>query len=102
MALIAARFALIEFESKTAIILFDASTKKDDFTQITLTDIRQLPIPVIPMDIQQPFINKVNAIFTTKQNNQDTRQLEQALDAMVYALYGLTDDEIKVIESANT
>ena len=72
------------------------------FAQVKTIDVKNLPFINANIETQQPFINKVNAIFTAKQNNQDTRQLEQALDAMVYALYSLTDDEIKVIEAANT
>ena len=74
------------------------AAKKDDFTQITLGDIRQLPIPNIELALQQSFIEKVTAIITAKQNNTYTSKLEAEVDAMVYALYGLTDDDIKLIE----
>ena len=60
--------------------------------------VSQLPIPTIELDNQQPFAEKVDAIIAAKQNNTDTSQLEAELDAMVYALYGLSDDEIKLIE----
>ena len=75
-----------------------AIANKDDFRQTTLTELRRLPIPKVDFDKQQPIINKVNAIITAKQNNNDTSQLEAEVDAMVYALYGLSDDEIKLIE----
>lgn len=76
------------------------AAKKDDFTQITLGDIRQLPIPNIELALQQPFVEKTTSIISAKQNNTDTSQLEAELDSMVYALYGLNDDEIKLIESS--
>ncbi len=42
--------------------------------------------------------DKVNTIIAAKQNNANTSQLEAEVDAMVYALYGLSDDEIKLVE----
>lgn len=77
------------------------SAKKDDFTQITLTDIRQIPIPIISLTLQEPLIQLVAQVILTKQNQQDTRQLEAEIDAMVYQLYQLTPDEISVIEAVN-
>ena len=75
-----------------------AIANKDDFRQTTLTELRRLPIPKVDFDKQQPIINKVNAIITAKQYNNDTSRLEAEVDALVYALYGLSDDEIKLIE----
>ena len=48
--------------------------------------------------VQKPLIELVDKVLAAKQNNTDTSQLEAEVDAMVYALYGLTDDEIKLIE----
>ena len=58
----------------------------------------QLPIPQISKPAQQPFIALVDKILTAKQQGQDTRTLETQIDQMVYQLYDLTDDEIKIIE----
>ena len=68
------------------------------FAQVKTIDVKNLPFFNANMDTQQLFIDKVNAIITAKQNHIDTSQLEAEVDAMVYALYGLTDDEIKLIE----
>ncbi|VXD23019.1 putative type IIS restriction/modification enzyme [Planktothrix serta PCC 8927] len=76
------------------------SAKKDDFTQITLNDIRQLRIPE-PTFKQTDEIEKlVNKILTAKQSNPntDTTILEQQIDQLVYELYGLTEEEIKIVE----
>jgi len=35
----------------------------------------------------------------TKDSNADTSALEKQIDEMVYKLYGLTEDEIKIIEN---
>lgn len=58
----------------------------------------------IPKDIndkkQQPFIKLVNKILEEKRNNPvaDTSKLEREIDLLVYKLYGLTEEEIKIIE----
>ena len=61
-------------------------------------EIEQLPIPQISKPAQQPFIALVDKILTAKQQGQDTRTLETEIDKMVYRLYDLTDDEIRIIE----
>ena len=42
----------------------------------------------------------IGRIFTAKQRDPaaDTRALERQIDQMVYALYGLTDAEIALVE----
>ena len=37
-------------------------------------------------------------ILTTKKGNADTSELEKAIDQLVYQLYGLTEEEITIIE----
>ncbi len=74
------------------------SAKKDDFTQITLGDIRQLPIPIIESANQQPFITIVDKIIEDKKEGKDTKALEEKIDTLVYKLYDLTEEEIKIVE----
>ncbi|NTW33580.1 MAG: hypothetical protein HGB12_13320 [Bacteroidetes bacterium] len=60
----------------------------------------QIPI-VIASDNKKIFIeSKVDQILTTKKINPsaDTIALEKEIDLMVYELYGLTEDEIKIVE----
>ncbi len=49
---------------------------------------------------QQPFIILVDQILAAKQKdpNAKTSALERQIDQMVYNLYGLTEDEIKIVE----
>jgi hypothetical protein len=75
------------------------SAKKDDFTQITLGDIRQLPIPKIESLKQKNFITLVDDILMAKKNNNDTTDLETQIDQLVYKLYDLTEEEIKIVEN---
>lgn len=62
----------------------------------------QLPIKKITTENQQPFIEKVNEILAFKQEDSkaDTTALEKEIDAMVYKLYGLTDEEVKIVEES--
>lgn len=55
----------------------------------------------LPEQDQQPFINIVDKILDTKHKNptMDTSTLEDEIDKMVYNLYSLTEEEIKIIES---
>ena len=51
---------------------------------------------------QAPIVALVDRILAAKQRDAraDTSELEQEIDRHVYALYGLTPAEIKIIEEA--
>ncbi len=68
--------------------------------QIDKEPLVNIPIPKISKPEQQPFIALVDKILTAKQQAQDTTTLETQIDQMVYKLYRLTADEIKIIENA--
>jgi type II restriction/modification system DNA methylase subunit YeeA len=65
--------------------------------------LEQLPIPPITPQ-NQPIVNQivqlVDQILSAKQKNPDadTSLLEQKIDELVYKLYDLTEEEIKLIE----
>jgi hypothetical protein len=72
--------------------------------------IEQQSIPKIPESDQQPFIVLVDKILTiTKDENylensakqSKVREYEKQIDQMVYKLYGLTPEEIKIVEGKN-
>lgn len=68
------------------------------FAEVKIVYMKRIPLPNL-MDInQQPFIDIVNKIIEQKANNEDTFDLETQLDNMIYKLYGLSDDEIKIVE----
>ena len=70
--------------------------------------IGSIPIPTATPAQQQEVITLVDKILAAKKDCHvkhsndselvDTSKLEKQLDALVYKLYGLTDDEIKIIE----
>ncbi len=73
-------------------------------------DFRNLPIPIVSPKAQQPYITLVSQILAAKQHtplspldrgefkDADTSAFERQIDEMVYKLYGLTDDEIAIVE----
>lgn len=60
--------------------------------------LENLPIPKITQKAQQPFIELVDIILRKKEQNQDTTAEERQIDEMVYEIYGLTEDEIAIVE----
>ena len=62
--------------------------------------VSDLPIPLITKDDQQPFVDLVDSIIQVKDINPsaDTTQQEAEIDHLVYELYGLTEEEIAVVE----
>ncbi len=62
--------------------------------------IDEFPILEIDIKSQQPLIEIVDKILSLKQANPqaDTLALEQEIDVLVYQLYGLTDEEIMIVE----
>ncbi|MFA5210992.1 MAG: TaqI-like C-terminal specificity domain-containing protein [Patescibacteria group bacterium] len=71
--------------------------------QITMPAINNLPIPSISLEEQRPIINLVDTLLKTRKENSDadTSKLEEEIDQLVYKLYDLTDEEIKVIEESS-
>ncbi|WP_395051662.1 Eco57I restriction-modification methylase domain-containing protein [Flavobacterium sp.] len=72
------------------------------FTKVRTNQLGRLPIPNISKEDQQLFIEKVNEILFSKSQDPkaDTLALEQEIDAMVYELYGLSEEEIKIVENS--
>ena len=62
--------------------------------------IKDFPIPKLNTEQQQPFIYLVNQILSAKKENPqaDTKELEDKINELVYALYNLDEKEIGIIE----
>lgn len=62
----------------------------------------QIPIPEISSDAKGVLTYKVNQIIDAKKTNStfETCVLEKEIDYLVYELYGLTEEEIKIIEES--
>lgn len=63
-------------------------------------NVKQLPILKISEEEQQPIIDLVEKILATKDADPkaDTSDLEYEIDQLVYKLYELTEEEIKLVE----
>ena len=68
-----------------------------------------IPIPIISELKQKPFIEIVDKILTITQSDDymqnpikqaKVKKYENQIDLMVYELYGLTEDEIKIVEDS--
>lgn len=59
-----------------------------------------IPIPPATEAQQAPIIERVQKILAAP-DSPDVPQLEAEIDRLVYALYGLTADEIAVVEGNN-
>jgi len=69
--------------------------------------IKRFPIPQISNIEQQPFIDLVNKILPLSQSDDylenpqkqvKVKEYERQIDQLVYQLYGLTEEEIRIIE----
>ncbi|MGD0814550.1 MAG: hypothetical protein ABSA83_13170 [Verrucomicrobiota bacterium] len=63
---------------------------------------KTFPIPAAPTEKQKAVERLVDRILAAKQRDAgaDTSALEREIDGLVYALYGLNPDEIKIVEGA--
>ena len=61
---------------------------------------KQMPIKSVSSVSQQPIIDLLDQILSAKKGNPsaDTSQLEQQIDLLVYHLYGLTYDEVLIVD----
>lgn len=76
-------------------------TNQQGFPQILMTDLQGLPIKMATKDQQQQIITLVDQISSIKKQDPEAEifSLEREIDKLVYRLYGLTEDEIQIIEN---
>ncbi len=86
---------------------------KDDFPQVTITDIMSLPFPNISVDSKEvkalyqavdrmlELHKKKNSLPPSAEREKVEREIavtDEKIDEIIYGLYGITEDEIKIIE----
>jgi hypothetical protein len=74
---------------------------KDDFPQVTIIDLLGLPFPaVVPAPAEDRLTTLVTRILSAKSADPsaDTSAWEREIDQIVYRLYGLTAEEIAIVE----
>jgi len=75
------------------------------FPEIRIYELASLPIPkIVPRNTAGELICLVDEIFKAKQRDAgaDVSTLEREIDQLVYALYGLTPEEIEIVEGASS
>ena len=90
-------FANVTEEIKLRYFLPAVELRANEFTPLF---IEQLPVFEATREQQTPIIKLVDRILTAKRKDAaaDTSTLEREIDALVYQLYRLTEEEIAIVE----
>ena len=74
---------------------------KGAFPKILVQDLKEFPLPVLDKPIETKLTALAEEINREKRNNPvaDTSNLENQIDLLVYKLYGLTYDEVLIVDS---
>ena len=78
--------------------LYYRGKRKGEMLELYQEPLSKIPISKIPESEQQPFIELVDKILLDKKAGRDTKELEEKIDQLVYKLYELTEEEIKLVE----
>lgn len=83
---------------------FNSSPKatKGAFPKILVEDIKNFPLPKISISSQEKIITIINQILDDKKSNQldSAVHLEREIDQIIFKLYNIHYDEVKIIEPA--
>lgn len=98
------KLALAQLNSKLIDFYYNylIPEKGKAFAEVKGINIKQLPL-VCGTKLDNNIIQKVDQILSLKKDNPeaDTTALERDIDFMVYDLYGLSEEEIKIVEDRN-
>ncbi|MDD3917621.1 MAG: TaqI-like C-terminal specificity domain-containing protein, partial [Synergistaceae bacterium] len=74
--------------------------QKGLFPKVLVSDLAKLPLRIVPGESHDLMVRLVTRILAAKAADPtaDTSALEREIDERVYQLYGLTEDEIRVVE----
>ena len=87
--------------SKLMFFFMDHNLKHNgDLLQLDKVQFLTVPLYCPSSERQKPIITLVDQIIVAKKNNlsADTSSLEREIDILVYELYGLTEEEVGVVE----
>jgi len=63
-----------------------------------LENIKKINIPIPSKLVSKQITKLVDIILAKKEKGEDTKIEENTIDRIVYELYGLTEEEIKIVE----
>jgi very-short-patch-repair endonuclease len=99
---IADRFLLGVLNSSITFFLFRNILPKlrGDFYEPSYVYLKDFPIPKVSDKVKSKISNLVDEILKIKKKNSDTdtTAVEKEIDQLIYQLYGLTEEEIKIVE----
>ena len=96
------KYVLALLDSKLYFLwLYLRGKRKGDMLELCPKPVSEIPIANVSSAQQNPFINLVDQILAAKKHDTEanTSVLERKIDRLVYALYGLTEEEIAIVES---
>lgn len=73
---------------------------KTVFSEIQARSVKELPIPFLSDNQQKEIKSIATKIIDLKKSNSDTTELVNEIDQLVYQIYGLTEQEIKIVEES--
>jgi hypothetical protein len=71
---------------------------KGAFTKMRTNQLARLPIPDVSKDIHNRLVSLIDDIVSAKQNGLSINSTENEIDLIVYHLYGLTYDEVLIVD----
>lgn len=78
--------------------LYWMGKRKGEMLELYFEPLQFIPIKKCNYPTQQIFIEKANKIISLKSESKETSAIEQQIDNLVYKLYELTYDEVKIID----
>ena len=98
------KYILSLLNSKLFNLIYQNITQEKEriFAEVKPINIRKLPIKNIKKEEQLPFIDLVDRIIELKQKGENTTSLEAEIDQLVYQLYELSEEEIRIVEGTST
>jgi hypothetical protein len=96
------KYLLALLNSKLLDYIYNKKFKstKTVFSEIQARSVGNLPIPKISQKDQKLFFDKAQEIIDLKKDDpgNETRALEKEIDQKVYELFGLTEEEVGIVE----
>lgn len=83
--------------------LYHKGKRKGEVLELYIRPLSEIPVRTVLPQKQRPIVGLVDRILAAKQRDMeaDVSALEREIDQLVYALYGLTPEEIQIVEGAN-
>ena len=93
------KFILAILNSKLCYFwLFNMGKRKGNALEQTLEPLQFIPIISVPSEKQVPLIKLVSRLLDLKKAEKNTKDLEHEINNIIYRLYDLTFEEVRVID----